>query len=157
MSEPSEIIAQQEGSRTTGSPPNWQRTLYACWVAQLLSIIGFSFVMPFIPFYVRDLGVSDEVDEVVGQLEGHADLTSVEVAGPGFINLRLSPDNPSILSNMAMVRLTSGDLPGAEALLRRGHGVMRQLHLARRIGAEHLDQIACRIAQRGCRAPARRA
>jgi Flp pilus assembly protein TadD len=33
--------------------------------------------------------------------------------------LRLSPDNPSILSNMAMVRLTSGDLPGAEALLRR--------------------------------------
>ncbi len=33
--------------------------------------------------------------------------------------LRLSPDNPSILSNMAMVRLTAGDLPGAESLLRR--------------------------------------
>jgi Flp pilus assembly protein TadD len=33
--------------------------------------------------------------------------------------LRLSPDNPSILSNMAMVRLTGGDLAGAETLLRR--------------------------------------
>ncbi|MGI5818309.1 MAG: MFS transporter [Armatimonadota bacterium] len=59
MSEPSEIIAQQQGGRTTGSPPNWQRTLYACWIAQLLSIIGFSFVMPFIPFYVRELGVTE--------------------------------------------------------------------------------------------------
>lgn len=39
----------------SGGPP-WQRTLYACWVAQFLSIVGFSFVMPFMPFYVRSLG-----------------------------------------------------------------------------------------------------
>lgn len=45
--------------RPSGGPP-WQRTLYACWVAQFLSIIGFSFVMPFIPFYVRFLGVDTE-------------------------------------------------------------------------------------------------
>lgn len=39
-----------------GASPPWQRTLGACWVAQFLSIIGFSFVMPFMPFYVRSLG-----------------------------------------------------------------------------------------------------
>ena len=33
--------------------------------------------------------------------------------------LRLSPDNPAILSNMAMVRLSAGDLDMAETLLRR--------------------------------------
>ncbi len=33
--------------------------------------------------------------------------------------LRLSPDNPAILANMAMVRLTAGDLDMAETLLRR--------------------------------------
>jgi len=29
------------------------------WVAQLFCIVGFSFVMPFMPFYIRDLGVSN--------------------------------------------------------------------------------------------------
>jgi len=40
--------------------PPWRRTLYACWIAQLLSIVGFSCVMPFMPFYVRELGVQGE-------------------------------------------------------------------------------------------------
>ena len=60
MSDLTEIESEAEGSRPGDSPPNWKRTLYACWVAQLLSIIGFAFVMPFIPFYVRDLGVTGE-------------------------------------------------------------------------------------------------
>ena len=38
----------------------WARSLAAAWVAQLLSIVGFSFVMPFIPFYIRELGVTGE-------------------------------------------------------------------------------------------------
>ncbi len=33
--------------------------------------------------------------------------------------LRLSPDNPTILSNAAMSRMTTGDVAGAEVLLRR--------------------------------------
>jgi len=40
--------------------PGWRMTLYTMWVAQLCSIMGFSFVMPFIPFYIRELGVTDE-------------------------------------------------------------------------------------------------
>ena len=38
----------------------WRQTLYVMWVAQFMSIVGFSFVMPFIPFYIRQLGVTDE-------------------------------------------------------------------------------------------------
>ncbi|MGC9317512.1 MAG: MFS transporter [Armatimonadota bacterium] len=40
--------------------PHWQRTVYAVWFAHLLSAVGFSFVMPFLPFFVRDLGVTDD-------------------------------------------------------------------------------------------------
>jgi DHA1 family multidrug resistance protein-like MFS transporter len=38
----------------------WQRTLYIMFAAQLLSVIGFAFVLPFLPFYIRELGVADE-------------------------------------------------------------------------------------------------
>lgn len=36
--------------------PSWRRTLYALWVAQILTIIGFSLRTPFLPFYVAELG-----------------------------------------------------------------------------------------------------
>ena len=39
--------------------PRWRVTLGTMWVAQLFCIVGFSFVMPFMPFYIRDLGVSN--------------------------------------------------------------------------------------------------
>lgn len=38
----------------------WQRTLYIMFAAQFLSMIGFAFVLPFLPFYVRELGITDE-------------------------------------------------------------------------------------------------
>ena len=40
--------------------PHWRRTLWAVWLAHLLAAVGFSFVMPFLPLFVRDLGVADE-------------------------------------------------------------------------------------------------
>jgi DHA1 family multidrug resistance protein-like MFS transporter len=50
-------------ARPSGAPsdgdPRWRTTLATMFVAQLLCIMGFSFVMPFIPFYIRDLGVDD--------------------------------------------------------------------------------------------------
>lgn len=39
---------------------NWQRTLWSVWTAHLLACIGFSFCMPFLPFYVRELGVAGD-------------------------------------------------------------------------------------------------
>ena len=40
--------------------PRWRRTLYSAWIAQLASITAFSFVWPFTPFYLRDLGIAGE-------------------------------------------------------------------------------------------------
>jgi MFS transporter, DHA1 family, multidrug resistance protein len=38
----------------------WRSTLLVMFIAQLLSIVGFAFVLPFIPFYIREIGVTDE-------------------------------------------------------------------------------------------------
>jgi DHA1 family multidrug resistance protein-like MFS transporter len=40
--------------------PSWQRMLVIVWIAEFVALIGFAMVMPFLPFYVQDLGVTDE-------------------------------------------------------------------------------------------------
>ncbi len=57
--------SQPESDQGTPQPesdgqPRWRRTLYAVWLAQLIVVIGFGFVAPFLPFYVRELGITDE-------------------------------------------------------------------------------------------------
>ena len=37
----------------------WKRTFVSAFIAQICSITGFSFAMPFLPFYIKDLGVTD--------------------------------------------------------------------------------------------------
>jgi DHA1 family multidrug resistance protein-like MFS transporter len=39
--------------------PGWTVTLYAVWAGQMLALIGFSSRVPFLPFYLGDLGVPD--------------------------------------------------------------------------------------------------
>ena len=39
--------------------PDWKRNLYVIWVAELVAIAGFTVVMPFLPYYVQELGVTD--------------------------------------------------------------------------------------------------
>lgn len=41
--------------------PRWRVTLPVMWVAQFFSIMGFSFVMPFIPLFVRELHVPEKL------------------------------------------------------------------------------------------------
>jgi DHA1 family multidrug resistance protein-like MFS transporter len=41
------------------NPDSWQRTLAIVWIAEFVSLVGFAMVMPFLPFYVEDLGVTD--------------------------------------------------------------------------------------------------
>lgn len=48
-----------------GAPPAegaapWRPTLYVMFAAQFLSMVGFAFTLPFLPFYIRELGVTDE-------------------------------------------------------------------------------------------------
>ncbi|MFN2290274.1 MAG: MFS transporter [Anaerolineae bacterium] len=37
----------------------WKRNLYVIWAAELVAIAGFSVVMPFLPYYVQELGISE--------------------------------------------------------------------------------------------------
>jgi DHA1 family multidrug resistance protein-like MFS transporter len=39
--------------------PGWSRTLYAVWFGQILALVGFSSRVPFLPFFLGDLGVPD--------------------------------------------------------------------------------------------------
>ena len=49
---------EPEPELDTGQP-GWQLTLYAVWCGQILALIGFSMRVPFLPFYLADLGVTD--------------------------------------------------------------------------------------------------
>ena len=40
----------------------WKRNLYLIWCTQILSMMGFGFVLPFIPFYIQELGVTDPAE-----------------------------------------------------------------------------------------------
>ncbi len=39
--------------------PHWRRTLYTIWFTEFIAIVGFAFVIPFIPYYIQQLGVTD--------------------------------------------------------------------------------------------------
>ncbi len=54
----------------------WRRNLWTMWIAQMLSIIGFSFTTPFLPLYLRDLGLTS-IEQVIwwsGVLNGGSAL-----------------------------------------------------------------------------------
>jgi DHA1 family multidrug resistance protein-like MFS transporter len=38
---------------------NWRRSLRTLWFTQFIAVGGFSFVTPFLPFYIQDMGVTD--------------------------------------------------------------------------------------------------
>lgn len=48
-----------EKTNSVDTPKPWKRTLACSFMAQVLSILGFSFATPFMPFYIRDLGVEE--------------------------------------------------------------------------------------------------
>jgi DHA1 family multidrug resistance protein-like MFS transporter len=41
---------------------NWKRNLVFIWLSQFLALAGFTFSMPFIPFYIQELGITDPVE-----------------------------------------------------------------------------------------------
>ncbi|MCK5804979.1 MAG: MFS transporter [Lentisphaeria bacterium] len=42
---------------------HWKRTFVSAFVAQVCSIIGFAFAFPFVPFFIRDLGIEGKADQ----------------------------------------------------------------------------------------------
>ena len=55
---------------SSSSSASWQRTLWVVWFAEFTAIIGFSSVLPILPFYVQELGVTspDEVKFWAGMI-----------------------------------------------------------------------------------------
>jgi DHA1 family multidrug resistance protein-like MFS transporter len=43
----------------------WQRNLWTMWIAQTLSIVGFSFTTPFTPLFLRELGIEKQSDLIL--------------------------------------------------------------------------------------------
>lgn len=39
--------------------PIWKRNLYVLWASQLVTMVGMGLVVPFLPFFVRELGVTE--------------------------------------------------------------------------------------------------
>ncbi len=39
--------------------PKWKRNLYAVWVTQFLSLLGFAFGVPVLPYFIQELGIVD--------------------------------------------------------------------------------------------------
>jgi DHA1 family multidrug resistance protein-like MFS transporter len=62
--------------------PRWRVTLPVMWFAQLCSIMGFSFVMPFIPFFVRELGVAESLVPIWAGVTGSAAGLAMATMGP---------------------------------------------------------------------------
>ena len=40
----------------------WRKNLYITWFTQILSLTGFGFMLPFIPFYIQELGVTSATE-----------------------------------------------------------------------------------------------
>jgi MFS transporter, DHA1 family, multidrug resistance protein len=38
---------------------DWQKNLYTIWVAELIAIMGWGVIQPFLPYFIQDLGVTD--------------------------------------------------------------------------------------------------
>jgi len=61
----------------------WRRNLYTIWIAQFLAMMGMNLVVPFLPFYIRELGVT-QADEV-------ANWSGLVYAGPFFLSFFFTP------------------------------------------------------------------
>jgi DHA1 family multidrug resistance protein-like MFS transporter len=48
---------------------HWRKNLYVIWTAQFIAMMGMSAVVPFLPFFIRDLGVSSQQE--VAQWSGY--------------------------------------------------------------------------------------
>lgn len=62
---------------------SWRRNLYILWGTQFLAMVGMNLVVPFLPFYIRSLGVTDPDD--LSRWSG------IVFAGPFFLSIIATP------------------------------------------------------------------
>src|SRR5512143_2906999 len=61
----------------------WRKNLTILWGTQFLAMLGMNLVVPFLPFYIRELGVSDPDDL--------ARYSGLVFSGPFFLSLVFTP------------------------------------------------------------------
>ncbi|MBI3787425.1 MAG: MFS transporter [Ignavibacteriales bacterium] len=61
----------------------WRKNLYIIWAAQFIAMMGMNLVVPFLPFYIRSLGVTDTAET--------ARWSGLVFAGPFFSAFFLTP------------------------------------------------------------------
>ena len=61
----SEPAVARRAAGATRPPVSWRRNLWALWIAQMLAIVGFSLRVPFLPFYLADLGASSTDEQAI--------------------------------------------------------------------------------------------
>jgi DHA1 family multidrug resistance protein-like MFS transporter len=61
----------------------WKKNLYVVWICQFLAMAGMSSVVPFLPLFIRELGVES--------IEATATWSGLIFAGPFFISFFLAP------------------------------------------------------------------
>ena len=61
---------------------NWKKNLYVVFFAEMIAITGITFVMPFLPFYIKELGISgtEQVAHWSGWLMGAPALVMILVS-----------------------------------------------------------------------------
>jgi len=53
------VYSQAQAEEANSVMRGWRRNLYVIWVAELMALVGFTVVGPFLPYYVQELGVTD--------------------------------------------------------------------------------------------------
>jgi MFS transporter, DHA1 family, multidrug resistance protein len=61
----------------------WRKNLYSLWAAQFLAMMGMNLVVPFLPFFIRELGITDP--DAVATWSGWV------YSGPFFLSFFLTP------------------------------------------------------------------
>jgi len=61
---------------------NWKKNLYVMWTCQFLAMVGMSSIVPFLPLFIRELGVTS--------IQETSKWSGLVFAGPFFVSLFLS-------------------------------------------------------------------
>ena len=61
----------------------WRRNLYIVWIAQFITMMGMSMIVPFLPFFIRELGVRDEASV--------ARWSGIIFSGPFIVSFFITP------------------------------------------------------------------
>ncbi len=77
------------------SYPGWRRNLVFVWIGVFVGLLGANFVFPFIPFFIKDLGVTDNA-----RVSYYAGLTASATGGRGLSSraFRTRENSPSAAS-----------------------------------------------------------